>query len=131
MQVSSHPQKQFYSDKENIFDGKMNIKFKFPLAVRTDGMPLVWLQPMYHTRSWYTVANGVISHTHTKGNDLNINVLVDLPETDEPVTYKIKHGEVLAYLWSPQKLKLSHSKKNFVSGFHIKRFVGIGSSIHD
>lgn len=112
--VQNHSIEQFHSEEHNIFEGKMNLKFKLPIIIRTDNIPLMFLQPMFHNNVDYTVVNGTISGKYTKGQPLNINILIDIPKGDEQVVYYIKAGDILAYLWSPEKLKLQHSEKRFI-----------------
>jgi len=113
MRVGSHDTNQFYTEEGNLFEGKMNLKFQMPVRIRTNKVPFMFLQPMYHNNIWFSVFNGVGSGVYTQGMELNLNVSIDIPKTDEPVTYNIKNGDVLAYIWSPEKLKLSHAKRNF------------------
>jgi hypothetical protein len=112
MKVTSHPTEQFHTEKDNLFEGKMNLKFELPIALKTDKIPYLFLQPMYHNNIWFTVAIGVIEEKYTDRIKLNINTLVDIPK-DEPVTYEIKAGDVLAYMWFPEKTKLVRSKDKF------------------
>jgi len=108
--IDSHAPSQFISEGSDVFKGKMNIKITFPISISTDNVPLIWLQPMYHNNMKPMVINGVIADEHIDLNQLNVNLLVDIP-TDEPVSYSFKYGDVLAYIWSPEKLKLAPSKK--------------------
>jgi hypothetical protein len=110
--IKSHDTDQFYTEDNNLFEGKMNLKFELPIFIRTDDIPFVFLQPMYHNNIWYDVAIGSITERYTKGQPLNINVLVDIPK-GESVSYEIVFGEVLAYLWLPEKTKLKHNKRKF------------------
>ena len=107
-----------YSDMENVespklFEGYMNIKFVFPIHIGNNSdTPLIFLHPNFHTRSEFTVLNGVIPRGYVKYQELNINTLVKVPEKGEPPTeIFIKKGEVLAYLWSPKQLSLTPSRK--------------------
>lgn len=110
--IESHHSSQYHTDKDNIFKGKLNIKFVMPVLIRTDNVPLMFLQPMYHnSNTSFMVLNGTITGTYTDKQPLLVNILVDIPKTDTPVTYNIKSGDVLAYLWSPERLELSRSKE--------------------
>ena len=112
--ISSHGAEQFHTDDgKGLFNDKMNLKFELPISIRTDNIPWIFMQPMYHNNMWFDVASGVIDGKYTKGQPLNINVLVDIPKTDEPVTYEIKAGDVLAYMWLPEKVALKRSKSKF------------------
>ena len=91
----------------------MNLKFQLPINIKTDNVPWVFMQPMYHNNMWFDVTPGVIDGNYTKGQPLNINVLVDIPK-DEPVTYEIKAGDVLAYMWLPEKTTLKYTKNEFM-----------------
>ena len=110
--VKHHPTNQFYTNKNNIFEGKMNLKLMISIDIKTNNIPWLFLQPTYHNNVWFDVINGVVSGANTKGQQLNLNVLVDIPK-EEPITYEIKQGDVLAYMWFPETLNLKHSKINF------------------
>ena len=111
--VSTHSTDQFHTEGSDLFNSKMNLKFQLPINIKTDNVPWVFMQPMYHNNIWFDVATGVIDGKYTKGQQLNVNVLVDIPE-GEPVTYEIKAGEVLAYMWFPEKVELKHTKTKFM-----------------
>jgi len=114
LKIESHHVGQFHTKENNLFEGKMNLKFVIPVFIKTPFIPFIFLQPMYHRNTWYTVINGSISGDYTKAQPLNINVLVDIPKTKEAVSYSIEKGDVLAYLWLPKKLKLKISDYNFL-----------------
>ena len=110
--IESHHISQFHTEKNNVFEGLMNIKFMFPVLIRTKEVPLMYLQPMYHNNSPFMVVNGTIAGKYTKSQPLNLNVMVEIPKTSVPVSYSIKKGDILAYLWSPHKLELLHKPKD-------------------
>ena len=112
MRLGTHPTDQFHTAKNNIFVGKMNLKLELPIYLRTDNIPWLILQPMYHNNIWFDVASGSIEKKYTKGQPLVINVIVDIPK-GEPVTYEIKAGDVLGYLWLPEDVELKHTEKEF------------------
>mgnify|MGYP007107491073 FL=1 len=112
--ISTHPTCQFHTEKNGLFDGKMNLKLALPINIKTDNIPWIFVQPMYHNDMWFDVTPGVIDGKYTKGQPLNINVLVDIPE-GEPVTYEIKAGDVLAYMWLPEKVELKHTQSKFIT----------------
>ncbi len=114
IKVSSHPIGQFHTENDGIFNGKMNLKFELQMSIKSNNAPFILLQPMYHNNIWYDVVIGSITNKYTKGTPLNINVLVDIPK-DEPITYEINAGEVLAYMWFPKKPKLKHQKNNILA----------------
>ena len=111
--IEAHSSDQFHTEKHGLFNNKMNLKFEIPIYIRTDNIPWVFMQPMYHNNMWFDVAAGVIDGKYTKGQPININVLVDIPK-GEPVTYEIKAGDVLAYMWLPEKVELKHTKTKFM-----------------
>ena len=111
--ISSHSVDQFHAEGSNIFKGKMNIKFSFPIFIETDSVPYIFLDPQYHNEHFFTVVNGCVAPPFTKGQPLNLNVLLDIPKTGVLKTYTIKKGDVLAYLWFPEKMKLVHTDKHF------------------
>lgn len=127
--IDNHSASQFHVEKNNIFEGKMDLKIQLPVVVRTDGVPMLFMQPMYHNNKPYTVVNGAVTGKHTSSLPLNINILIDIPKTDEPVSYKFNYGDVIAYLWTPEKLKLSKSKDSFYKNISRKRWSS--KSIHD
>lgn len=115
--IRSHSTKQFHTENGNgnLFENKMNLKFELPIYIRPNNNPYLFIQPIYHNDTWYDVAPGIIDGRFKKAQPLNVNVLVDIPK-DEPVTYELKSGDVLAYMWIPGKTELKHSKTNFRSG---------------
>ena len=79
------------------------------------------MQPMYHNNMWFDVALGTIDGQYTKAQELNINVLVDIPK-DESVTYEIKAGDVLAYMWLPEKVELKYTKSKFMDTLYKRKW---------
>jgi hypothetical protein len=114
--IEHHPPCQFTpdDDKGNLFKGKVNVKFNTGIVIRTSKMPWLFLQPMYHNNADFTVINGVVSNKHAKGRMLNINTFFNIPIGGEPITYHIKKGDVLCYLWFPKKMKMKHTLNNTI-----------------
>ena len=122
IQIKIHPTYQFHTDDgKGLFNDKMNLKFELPISIRTDNIPWIFMQPMYHNNIWFDVATGVIDGRYTKGQPLSINVLVDIPK-GEPVTYEIKAGDVLAYMWLPEKVELKHTKTKFMTSLFKRKW---------
>ena len=110
LDISSHSQYQFHTKDENIFKNYINIKFEFPLLVSTNKNPYIFLEPQYHNPNFeMKILQGAVEDKYTKAQPLNINTLIKI--TDEDRDIFIKKGEVLCYLWSPQKLNLKENKK--------------------
>jgi len=126
MNVVSHPCHQFYSEKDNPFDGYLNIKFELPVFLGTDNVPWMFLHPQYHNQNLpYQVLNGIVEGIYTTKEVLNINTIMKLPAGDEPDTHLIKAGTVLAYMWFPEKMKLVEEKGLFKQPL-LKKFFGKG-----
>ena len=111
--ITSHGHFQFHTAGKGLFNDKMNLKFELPINISTDNIPWVFMQPMYHNNMWFDVAVGSIKGKYTKGQPLFVNVLVDIPK-GKPFTYEIKAGEVLAYMWFPERVKLKHTQSKFM-----------------
>ena len=120
IKVSNHNADQYMTESKesNLFDNKFNLKFEYPVVLRSSMIPWIFLQPTYHKEMWFQVAQGVIEGKYTKAQALNLNVFVDIPK--ETQTYKIKHGDVLAYLWLPEMVELQHRKKGFFDKLPLK-----------
>lgn len=112
--IGTHSPKQFRTSKNDLFEGKLNLKFALGLNIRTDNIPWIFVQPAYHNNAWFSVAPATIERNYTKGQQVNINVFVDIPK-GEPVTYEIKAGDVLAYMWLPEETTLKHTKSKFLT----------------
>jgi hypothetical protein len=111
VRISSHDYSQMENPKDPIlFEEYMNIKFLFPLVIgNTTGTPWIFLQPNFHTNFEFTVLNGVVPSGYTKYQELNLNTLVKIPKKGEPPReILIKKGTVLAYIWTPEQLVLTH-----------------------
>lgn len=108
IKINNHDVVQFYPEKGNIFEGKINIKINVPVMLRAENSQWLIQTPYYHTQKKWDVTPGVINGNYAKeGEQINVICMFDVPK-DEPVTYKIEYGEVLAYLWFPEKMKLVH-----------------------
>ena len=106
----------------NIFDGRVVVKFKIPITVRTENeVPWVFLQPQYHNNMDLQVVNGVVSGENTLQQSLNIITLVTTPR-EEAFDIIIRKGDVLAYMWFPSPTQLEYSDQEFVRT--TSRFVG-------
>ena len=115
--VVSHNMEEFHTqgNDSGLFNSKMNLKIKLPVFIRSD-VPYIFLEPKYHNKTFYEMPNGAVTGKYMKGQPLFINTVVDIPTTDEPVHYLIKKGEVLAYLWFPETVKLRKSAARFYHG---------------
>jgi hypothetical protein len=111
LDISEHITSQFYTEKNNIFKGKIALKILLPVFIGTTGTPWIILQPMYHNSVNYAITNGVVSDKHTKYQELNIIFLVDIPKKGKSTTIHIKKGDVISYLWLPKKMKLTKNNK--------------------
>lgn len=108
LNISSHSADQFWTSENNIFQDYYNFKFELPIQVSTNGLPFMFLDPLYHNlQTPFRVVNGVIEGKHTKSQPLNINTLIHIQEEK---TLFIKAGDVLAYLWTPESCKLSYDE---------------------
>ena len=110
LSVSSHKPNQFIlpdGGDADIFKGKTCLKFEIAVRVNPNN-PCVFLPPQYHSNPWYEVAIGSLSDTFARrGGNLNIIVFVDTP-TEGSKTYEVKKGDVLCYIWFPEKVKLKY-----------------------
>ena len=121
IQITSHPSEQFNVNSNSPFTGMMNIKFEMPIFVKTDKIPYMFLQPQYEIQDFpFMVMNGVVEGKYCAGQQMNINTLIKIPE--EPTTYFLPKGTVIAYMWFPEKMDLVHNPnlnqspaKNWVS----------------
>jgi len=111
VKLGSHPPKQWYTEKGNPFENKMNIKFQFPIYTRTEKeLPWMFLHPQYHKQNLpFEVLNGVIEGKNTKGQFLTLNTVAEIPKEQE--TIMIKKGTIMAYMWLPEKVKLKYNPK--------------------
>jgi hypothetical protein len=107
-----HPREQFVTDEGDLFKNKIAIKFEFDIEIKTPDIPYIYIQPMYHNNIWFDVATGTIKPPYTKGIPLSVIAFVDLPE-DKEITHHINFGDVLSYIWFPEKLELRQSPDNF------------------
>jgi hypothetical protein len=106
--VLAHPREQLEvsSDKSDIFKSKIALKVEMPISMSSGGAySYVCLPAQYHHKNPYTIPIGVITPSFKEAVNLNVIILLDLP-TQGQDTYYIKKGEVLAYLWSDNKIKL-------------------------
>lgn len=125
--IVSHGEKQFrtYGDND-IFKDKLNIKFNFPIYIKSTA-PFIWLPPTYHNPdSIFKVFPGALNKKWNSVNQLNLNTYINIPK-NQTETYHIKKGDVMGYLWFPEKTKLKHSKKRFKDE-HISQYWGPGSN---
>jgi hypothetical protein len=115
--VISHEAEIFHAqcNASGLFNDKMNLKIEIPVYISSE-VPYIFLEPKYHNKTFYEVSLGAITGKYMKGQPLTINTFVDIPTTDDPVHYFIKKGEVLAYLWFPETVKLRKSATRFYHG---------------
>ena len=111
IQITSHSNEQFKSKSYDIFKDKINIKFSFPIRIKSES-DWMFIQPMYHNDMWFDVAVGNIQGKYKNAQQLNLNTFVDIPKNGS-VTYEIKPGDVLAYVWFRDEVELRKSKKRF------------------
>jgi len=98
----------------DIFKNKMNIKFIFPMYVKSN-TPYIFLPPTYHNPDFpFQVLPGTVTKRWMPV-ELNTNTMIDVPKKGTK-SYHIKKGEVIGYLWFPEKTKLRWSKKRFQDG---------------
>lgn len=125
--AEDHTEAQFatINPKNNIFKDKLVVKFKLPILIKTSGLTSwLFLQPQYHHAHPFQVLNGVITGNYTKMQPLNVVTTVDIPSSGS-YSINIKKGDVLAYLWSPVKLKIEYNKN--ISNIYRSKFIrGVG-----
>jgi hypothetical protein len=109
---------QYHTKENNLFKNRTGIKIELPIKIRTNGVPYVFLQPSWHSDMWFEVAPGAISESYTQSQPLNIQGFIKTPTGTEPVSYKIKAGDVLAYIWFPKKMTLRYTPIRH----HLKHF---------
>ena len=113
---NDHPNSQWIpkDSKNNIFKGKVALKFHFPLDIGTDTPheSYIFLQPQYHNNIPLEVVNGVISGKYSIVTNVNLITLVDIPTIDD-YDIVINKGDVLAYIWGTEKLNITYKKKPF------------------
>jgi len=110
LKVTSHSHEQFYTEKDNPFENKMNIKFELPLTIGIKKVPYIFLHPQYHKQDYpFEVLNGSLDGTIFDRHALNINTMIDINKA--PKEMLIKKGTVLAYLWTAESLELKRNTK--------------------
>lgn len=115
--ISDHSQKQFASEDNDFFKGKIALKFNFNIWLRTTNQSaLLFTQPIYHSKHPFVIANGMIGPKYAVREELNTIAFIDIPK-DEPVTYFINAGDVLSYLVSFDGLEMRPAKQNFFLSF--------------
>ena len=90
----------------------MNLKIALQVAIRTPKVPWIFLQPTFHNNPFFDVINAPIEGKYTKSQQLNINVMVDLPKDDKPISYTIRNGDILCYLWFAEDVSLKYTEHN-------------------
>jgi len=104
----AHPPEQFgtpFNKGAGLFDQDRVLKFSLPILL-TSEEPYIHLDPQFHSTRPLRVINGVIAGSSTKGAPLNIITMFKIPDKGGILEIDISKGEVLAYLWSPSKIKL-------------------------
>jgi hypothetical protein len=125
--ITEHPREQVIGVGANdLFEGKLALKFNIDIYIAAkDSFSLMLLQPQFHNKVPFTVLNGLIPSKFLASSiDLNVIGLFDIPK-ETPVTHYIKQGQVLAYMWAENKVKLEKSKhtiphplrRSFLRGF--------------
>jgi hypothetical protein len=120
--VEDHPVSQVLtpSTRTNIFKDRVFIKFKLPVHLSSN-QTYVFLQPQYHNNYKVEVMNGVIHPPHSQQHYLSvIGAITYNPDKDYDI--RINKGDVLAYLWSPNKLKLKYKNRD-IPEVHRSTFV--------
>jgi hypothetical protein len=110
--ITEHPREQVAGVGANdLFEGKLALKFNIDIyMVAKDSFSLMLLQPQFHNKVPFTVINGLIPPEFlASSTELNVIGLFDIPK-ENPVTHYIKQGQVLAYMWAENKVKLEKSK---------------------
>jgi hypothetical protein len=114
LELGSHEFIQMKS-KNNLFRGRFNVKFTLPVVLKNDyNIPYVFLNPTYHHNPVWDVIPGVINKQFSKGIPLIVNTLInvnDLNFKDGIASLDISKGTPLSYIWFPEKMKLTESKK--------------------
>lgn len=97
-----------YTTKEgkNLFGNFFDIKIILPIRWSCD-KETIFLHPHFHGPVPWTIVNGAFSKNYAT----SMNIIAMFPISDEIQHYYIKKGTVLAYLWSPEKIKLNSKKK--------------------
>lgn len=119
LSITSHPTEQFYTKTNNIFKDKISLKFDYPISLKCNGIPWIFLKPTYHNNIDLEVLNGVINTKLSTGQPLNVNFLVDIPKTGF-TRIDIKAGDVLAYLWLPESVSLKYHEQPILDLFRTK-----------
>lgn len=106
--VASHSVMQTKPDNDGIFNDKLILKLVFQDVSCKAESEVLFLHPHYHKPVPHTVINGVIEKDNTNSFDLNIIVLIDM-EGQESKSILYEKGDVLCYLWSPDKLTVQET----------------------
>jgi hypothetical protein len=107
MKISMHPEHQYKTSSNNLFEDKISIKFDLPVALKSP-CPFIFLPPMFHTKNpIFEVIPGVISDPgQYKLQTLTTHTFLDISKDRD---IHIKAGDVIAYLWFTEKTKLVHN----------------------
>lgn len=108
MTINGHGSNQFRSANNGLFNTRESVKFMLPVRLRTD-VPYIFIDPFFHNNSGVQVVPGTISKPYNKLMELIVHCLVD---TSVDRDIHIKPGDVIAYMWFPEKVNLKYSEKN-------------------
>jgi hypothetical protein len=109
---------QYRTEGNDLFKDKIMVKIELPIRIKTNKVPYVFLNPSWHNETFFDILPGAISDGYTESQPLNIQASMPAPKGDEPVTYYINAGDVLAYIWFPQKMELKYTPIRH----HLKHF---------
>jgi len=116
MTITDHPRWQFISPGNNLFAGKICLKFNIQVELQCKNAGYMFDHPIYHNNPGFTVASGYISEKFRKGQQLNIITFVDLPEEGKVKNIVIKAGDVLSYIITPEDdVVLEYSNSRFMA----------------
>lgn len=114
LKIQHHHPIQFHSqiEKHNIFKDQMNVKFTFPIRVKTKNkVSWMFTNPVYHNAdSKLDVVLGQVAGDYTQTTSLILNTTIKVSENQD---IHIRKGDVLAYMVFPEKMNLVRKQNNF------------------
>ena len=97
--IASHSSDQFTSDKNSLFQDKINIKFLVPVNFHTPkNQKIMFLNPTYHCEAPYIVMPGLIQQIYQPGTPPVTPINTLFPKVN--ATYHFKVGDPLAYIFN-------------------------------
>jgi hypothetical protein len=95
------------------FKNKLALKFELAMNIASSGdYDYIFLQPHFHNDVPFNIINGVVPGKYSiHWMSLNVIALFDIPDIGIQ-THIIKKGTVIAYLWSPTKLRMKKAPSN-------------------